>query len=164
MNQSGIWDNEPDKVQWVDAETNLDCLAVRNGMGAWCGYVGVPESHPWHGIDYGSCVMGENCDRDEKDWYCSHSPENLLTVHGGITYAAFCQDGPEEEAICHVVFDGRPDPIWWFGFDCAHGGDICPAYEFSFTTWCGQMSVYRDLEYVRSECARLAKQLAEVQS
>ena len=29
--------------------TDLDCLAVRNQHGSWCGYVGVAPGHPWHG-------------------------------------------------------------------------------------------------------------------
>lgn len=48
----GPWDDEPDKVQWEDAATELPCLIVRNGLGALCGYVGVPEGHPWHGITH----------------------------------------------------------------------------------------------------------------
>lgn len=37
----GVWDSEPDKIQWQDAETGLPCLIVRGPVGALCGYVGV---------------------------------------------------------------------------------------------------------------------------
>src|SRR5437868_4216905 len=33
----GPWWDEPDKVQWIDPATDLDCLAVRGPFGAWCG-------------------------------------------------------------------------------------------------------------------------------
>ena len=37
----GPWQSEPDKLQWVDKETQFDCLIVRNGeIGNLCGYVG----------------------------------------------------------------------------------------------------------------------------
>src|SRR6266436_107280 len=45
----GPWDQEPDRLEWKDATTGLTCLAVRNRFGAWCGYVGVPPTHAWHG-------------------------------------------------------------------------------------------------------------------
>lgn len=36
--------------------SGFDCAVVRMGLGGptwrwWCGYVRVPESHPWHGRD-----------------------------------------------------------------------------------------------------------------
>lgn len=60
------WDNEPDKVQWIDPATDLDCLAVRNPIGAWCGYVGVPNDHPYYGQPYDDIPV---------------------SVHGGLTFA-----------------------------------------------------------------------------
>ena len=39
----GPWMTEPDKLVWIDVDTDLDCMAVRAPTtGAWCGYVGVP--------------------------------------------------------------------------------------------------------------------------
>ena len=49
---SGEWDREPDKVQFEDKDTGYPCLAVRNRMGAWCGYVGVPNDHFFYGSNY----------------------------------------------------------------------------------------------------------------
>lgn len=204
--RDGAWQNEPDKVQWVDEATGLDCLIVRNGGGALCGYVGVPEGHPWHGLDYMSCTQRPTCD----DRWCEHSPETLASVHGGITFAASCFDPSRERfaefqrrmeastkevkkyprgdaadrlkrlghlvgdydawrehveatAICHVAADGRPDHVWWFGFDCAHSGDLCPKYDqYWRQSIPGLGDTYRNLEYVRRETQRLAAQLLAV--
>lgn len=48
----GPWQSEPDKMQWQDEATGFACLIVRDPMGALCGYVGVPETHPAHGLSY----------------------------------------------------------------------------------------------------------------
>jgi hypothetical protein len=55
---AGPWDNEPDKVQWTDEQTDLPCLAVRNHLGGWCGYVGVGPDHPFYGVEYSACRKG----------------------------------------------------------------------------------------------------------
>lgn len=140
----GIWQREPDKMQWVDRETGLDCLIHRNRSGALCGYVGVPESHPYFGKEY------------------SHMD---FDVHGGLTYSDFCQERPadcgeEGEGICHVPYAGRAEHVWWLGFDCAHGFDVSPKYRRRFG---GAEEVYRDIGYVMRQCASLAKQLSSVQ-
>lgn len=149
----GPWKHEPDKVHWVDEATGLDCLIVRNPLGALCGYVGVPPQHPWHGRDY-----------DE-------APVCAVDVHGGLTYANGC-DEKRPEGICHVPYPGRPGEVWWLGFDCAHLHDLTPRYlkqsiERRFQwPWTDPRvtDTYRDIEYVRSQCAQLARQIAEVQS
>lgn len=129
----GIWQREPDKMQWVDRDTGLDCLIHRNGGGALCGYVGVSEAHPLFGKDYGTVDFD---------------------VHGGLTYSDFCQDG-----ICHVAYEGRADHVWWFGFDCAHGFDVTPKYDRGRRAWPGEFPEYRDISYVMQQCAKLARQL-----
>lgn len=149
---SGEWDGEPDKAHWKDAVTGMDCLAVRHASsGHWCGYVGVPEGHPAFGRDYDDVRIGDD------EW-----PD----VHGGLTFADFCQEttGPER-GVCHVPFPGDPDHIWWLGFDCAHSGDRSPrdaAYAAAgkecFRGYFGES--YKPLGYVRSQCAKLAAQLA----
>lgn len=48
----GPWDDEPDKEVWSDPDTGLPCAVVRNPVGAWCGYVGVPPGHIDHGAGY----------------------------------------------------------------------------------------------------------------
>lgn len=134
----GPWQHEPDKEQWLDTATGLPCLIKRNGGGALCGYVGVSEGHPWFGVEY-EHVGAE--------------------VHGGLTYSSFCQDGDEGHTICHVVEPGEPDRVWWLGFDCAHIGDRSPAYEYRGALFRGD--TYKDRAYVQTECAALARQVAE---
>ena len=144
---SGPWDGEPDKVQWTDAATGLPCVAVRHHMsGNWCGYVGVANDHPAY----------------EKD--CA---DIGVAVHGGgLTFADRCQEGPEAEAICHVPEPGQSDDVWWAGFDCHHAWDLAPGAVARWTKM-GMFpaldagEVYRDLAYVRAECASLAEQLAQ---
>jgi hypothetical protein len=136
--QPGPWKNEPDKVQWQDEATGLPCLAVRNHMGAWCGYVGVAEGHKYFDKHY------DEANRDG------------VSVHGGLTFARFCYPNPNEaEDICHVPGEGEPDRVWWLGFDCAHHKDLCPAD----TSGMFRRGTYRDLAYVQGECRSLALQL-----
>jgi len=142
----GEWENEPDKIQWVDEATGLDCLMHRNNGGAWCGYVGVAEGHPAFGKDY-----------DDVD----------VTAHGGLTYGDFCQNTTDESfGICHVPEPGRPHRVFWLGFDCAHAGDLLPAYR----SIPGMPALlqhdrdeYRNREYVESEVTKLARQLKDLE-
>src|SRR5689334_8643487 len=84
----GPWTSEPDKVQWLDDATDLDCLIVRGPMGALCGYVGVPPEHLWHGKGYSQCLKAGCTD----EWCYEHSPEARVRVHGGLTFADSCRE------------------------------------------------------------------------
>lgn len=151
----GPWDEEPDKAQWIDEDTDLDCLMVRNGLGALCGYVGVQPGHPWYGKDYDEVPAVE--------------------VHGGLTFSDFCQEGAEDDPrICHAPEPGRPAKVWWLGFDCAHFMDLVPElleFEGKRLKTLNDLqaymerdgNTYRTFEYVRQECASLAKQIHEAE-
>jgi hypothetical protein len=67
-----------------------------------------------------------------------------LDVHGGLTWAN--SSIARREQSLHD---------WWFGFDCAHADDLIPKYPYK------NHGTYRDATYVRQQCERLAKQLAE---
>lgn len=150
----GPWQSEYDKAQWIDQDTSLDCLIVRNKLGSLCGYVGVTSDHPWHDVGYYECTFVPACDEE----WCLHSPVTLLSVHGGITFAGPCEHSLDESVgICHVPLPGRSDDIWWFGFDTAHYGDLSP--NFLDLGFIHEKVVYRDESYVRAECADLARQL-----
>lgn len=146
---AGPWDDEPDKAQWVDEATDLDCLIVRNPFGALCGYVGLPPGHPHHGSEYDDVPV---------------------EIHGGLTFAGECsEDRPEGYGICHVPAEGRPADVFWLGFDCAHAGDMTPSelgraveanFAYPFTDPRTYGDVYRDFAYVTAEVTDLAKQLA----
>jgi hypothetical protein len=140
----GPWQDEPDKVQWIDEASGLDCLIVRNHVGALCGYVGVPPGHTWHGQDYDDVPAD---------------------VHGGLTYANRCQED-QEHGICHIPEPGRPDDVWWLGFDCAHFGDLAPGVDANVRKLglSERGGIYRDLAYVRAQVAYLARQAVTAES
>lgn len=159
----GPWQSEPDKRQWRDDATGLPCLIVRNPSGGnLCGYVGVPASHPFHGIGYGdrapTLPCGEYCSDDH---HYSCSPSAVTEVHGGLTFSDGCRHGGDpSKGICHVPGSGEPDDIWWFGFDCAHCDDLSPGYLSRYPSHRDPTDIYRDAAYVATECASLARQLA----
>lgn len=148
MNKSdwgdGPWQTEPDKVEWVDAY-GFVCIARRNHSGAWCGYVGIPPSHPFHKMPY-----------DDIPVY----------VHGGLTYADKCNPQADGTGVCHETDD--EDDLWWFGFDCCHWNDYPPALDTKLKQ-VGAPSVfeiisYKPLHYVEKEIASLARQLRDIES
>ena len=65
-------------------------------------------------------------------------------------------------SICHVVSNGEPDDVWWFGFDCCHAGDLAPGMHFSERTRTSER--YRNISYVTDECIKLANQLARLKT
>jgi hypothetical protein len=139
--ESALTDDEIDKAQWVDPDTNLDCLIVRSpAIGNLCGYVGVGSAHPAYGVDY------------------NHLD---LDAHGGLTYADRCQEGHPHVGVgvCHVPFPGRSEDIWWLGFDCAHSGDRLP---WSYIPLVSETTRYRDQDYVAAEVTNLAAQLGRM--
>lgn len=142
----GPWDDEPNRIEWE--YKGLQCLMSRNPfMLHWCGYVGVPKSHPF----FGRSVDDVNLD-----------------AHGGVNYAGACSG-----QICHIPKPGEDDEVFWFGFDCAHAGDIWPFEPLRLLEdppvnlfrenrggfWQGR---YGDVAYVKAEVEALADQLAEV--
>ncbi len=92
----GPWDKEPDLLKFDIYE--YQCLIIRsNTTGALNGYIGVPQTHPWH----------------------NQSSEDLnlvLDIHGGITHIS------TEVYKISVPYGGR-----WVGFDCSHSFDFMPA-------------------------------------
>lgn len=135
----GAWLDEPDKVQWTDEMTGLPCLAVRHDrLGHWCGYVGVAKGHP--------------------DFRVSRKQlRRQLIAHRDVNYAAFCQEGGEEQGVCHIPEPGQPDRVWWIGFDCGHAGDLSPGLDMG--DYLRSVCRYRTLTYVQEICGMLALQL-----
>ncbi|QVJ00394.1 hypothetical protein KGD82_16675 [Nocardiopsis eucommiae] len=132
----GPWANEPDRDQWTDETTGIECLAVRHDRsGHWSGYVAVPPGHPWFGADYVDL------------------PREDLDVHRGLNYSR------AGDTILGLSTT-RDDGLWWFGFSCDHVGDLTPA-EIVNDKYALLEGVYRDLRYVRRECVRLAEQITE---
>lgn len=141
----GLWQDEPDRVDWRDDATGLPCLALRNAtLGHWCGYVGLPPGHPWHGKGY----------------------EDLLSLpaHGGVNFVSKCDEGEGPDRVCHVPLPGEPDDVWWIGFDCGHYGDLSPGtllldrvlHDHGFVMPVFGRGEYRSLDYVRRCCTEMA--------
>lgn len=138
---AGDWDGEPDRVDFHHA--GFACLMLRNThSGHWCGYVGVPSTHPAYG--------GKYMDTD-------------IDVHGGLTYGEKC-DGAH---ICHVAQPGESDDLFWLGFDCNHGCDLAPGRMMRDKEWGTgynePYASYRTEGYVRHQTKHLAEQLKEIQ-
>lgn len=98
-------------------------------MGALNGYVRIPEDHPWHG-KWGPFCGHSGC--------YEHTIEGMIAVHGGITFGGGKPMGVDEGD--------------WIGFDCSHAGDLVPGLDF-------MDGEYRDEQYVRGQCERIADQL-----
>lgn len=147
----GPWQDEPDLVEWRN-DTGYALLIVRGGMGALCGYVGVPPGHPLHGVRYNT-----------ED----HEALDSLHVHGGLTFSDACHEGGH---ICHVAQPGEPDQVWWLGFDCNHGGDYDPGGRAICRKYIAggrpmeEHEQYWALEAVRGEVESLAAQLKSLES
>lgn len=60
------WEQEPDSFE---AELCGFTIRLRRNteLGTWCGYVIIPEDHPWHGLTYADLTD--------------------VSVHGGVTYS-----------------------------------------------------------------------------
>ena len=157
------------------------CVTTFTEMGYRCGYVGVPEGHPFYGKHIDSQIkvtMKELLDDEEMNkignrgiWTVLGLPSDeedrvslgsYFMVHGGITYAAGGKDS-------HHPVDSD---LWWFGFDCGHAGD-CPDYELLEKTWGDNEMVrhrlddkwlydgyeVRTLGYAQQECRNLVDQI-----
>jgi hypothetical protein len=113
-------------------------LIVRNPhLKTLCGYVGVTRQHPW---------------------FLSHYDDKKLRniwVHGGLTFS-------QKGGVSHFK-----KKYWYFGFDCAHAGDLVPSMQEVFQkTNIAPFSlfkneVYRDIDYVQDEVRNLLEQLKD---
>ena len=132
----GPWQDEPDRVEWRVPGSALPRLVLRNRTGNWCGYVGLPPGHRYHGQAYDTVVVD---------------------VHGGLTFGRECAGH-----ICHVPRDGEPEHVYWLGFDCGHSGDYSPGMEAHLRRSMGASysgGTYRTVDYVIAETEQLARQL-----
>ncbi len=128
----GPWSGEPDRVAFELG--GFRCVLDRDSSGAWCGYIGIPPGHPWHGLYYGDVKA---------------------SAHQGLTYGR--QDVPAR------LTSGAPADLHWFGFDCAHtgSGDLTPAWATWHQRHGFPLLpnlVYKTIDYARSQLERLAQQ------
>lgn len=160
----GPWNNEADKVAWVDAETGLGCIMLRQKNGTISGYVGIGPEHPLFGFEADAVSVAVS-----------------NVVHGGLTYGKACEVNrfarvawgkPRKEryTVCHTtrvrtVQDYRTvqttedefhEDLWWLGFDTDHPGDLVPNSRYGEGR---KDDVYRDQSFVYSNCIELARRL-----
>jgi hypothetical protein len=165
----GPWSGEADKIGWIDEETGLRCIMLRQKDGTLSGYVGVDIGHPLFGYDSQAIPL-----------------ELSNSVHGGISYAKACEDNrfakvrgeprSERYTVCHVTRVRKVTPIetvrttedefpdddvWWLGFDTNHRGDLVPRDPFGRSS--KKRGVYRDQSYVYSHCIALARRLKAIE-
>lgn len=155
------WDNEEDQYRYQ--ESGYECLIRRCNFGGkkghLCGYVIIPEGHPFHGkgcsekmleLALLKKIMMDKPLPDNPSislllsamsGEVEDTMENVMDVHGGINFS-------------------KPDPYnkssWMIGFDCAHSRDRVPAVDSTSD------GVYRNVEYVKSEITKLIAQVIEV--
>lgn len=150
---------EPDHLDWIDEATGLACRIHRCQDRWLCGYVQVPQDHPLYEVDYSAPLPAELHKAHEALRKAPVGKRGILTL---VTYNA---DSPTVDIVFDVhgsltfagPHSGDPPGTFWYGFDCGHAGDGDPPwYEGSFPRYDG---VYRDIDYVKAECASLAKQL-----
>lgn len=132
-------------TEWIDEATGYACMAKLHSH--WCGYVAVPAGHPLEGKDYNDRIPRPADLLTRPIGGLAHSPVLLVT-------AAHMLD--KDEATCPIdlaidvhggiTFADRwaKDGPWFFGFDCGH---------------CDDTPETCDLDYVRGQCALMAKQL-----
>jgi hypothetical protein len=182
------WESEPDSLDF-EAD-GLPCVMRRHPhLGTWCGYVGVGEGHPLFGLPTNHLLKLPAAWFEGRRGLEGTGPMDFfmhilrgnnpleaceigmaLQVHGGVNYAEDSVPG------------GKPDGRWWFGFDCGHAGDYLPHNkDENVRRFMDQMvesmpkdargfmrdivnrdRVYRDQQYVVSECQSLAAQLLAV--
>ena len=160
----GPWNDEADKVAWVDEETGLGCIMLRQKDGTISGYVSVGPEHPMFGYEADAVPVGVS-----------------TSVHGGITYGKACEVNrfareawgkPRKEryTVCHTTYvrtvqdyrtvqttkDEFHEDLWWLGFDTAHPGDLVPNARYGEGR---KGDVYRDQSFVYSNCVELARKL-----
>ena len=146
----GPWSHEPNETEWEAYD--LPCCIIRDSWsGHLCGYVGVPKGHPFYGKDYSLEILvfsetGTGYFLPKVGWCTSEYFSLPFSAHGGLTFAE----------------KGKDNDFWWFGFDCAHKGDLQPKMVDANVIPLNPNDVYRDWNYVISETNALAKALSEV--
>lgn len=159
------------------------CVVVMQTTGHRCGYVGVSKEHPLYNKfyeDYLDIKKSDIGDREVSGVFPLFSAvldddervriDAYFSCHGGITFSdgGVCSDYPIKS------------DLWWFGFDCGHYNDI-PDYQEAKRIFREADDIFqrlsnaedlekehpntigqvRSLDFVVSECVKLAEQLSE---
>ena len=149
---------------WI-TESGLRAVTVLSNYGVINGYVEVLPESRFYNMEYSRWSMGiEDVIDWSKEAVAAQMYLNDIEVHGGLTYSKM-GDG-----------EYMPSNNYWFGFDCNHAWDR-PDYDLALehfpenkealdkyyeimSPFAPDTSI-RDLNYVESECEKLAKQLKD---
>jgi hypothetical protein len=131
------WINEPDHAEFI--HKGMLCLIKRHPiLFHLCGYVGVPKTHPFFGLDYEQTGISG------------------IEIHGGLTFSGprpYFDISKQESDVSKQESD-----VWWFGFDCAHLHDLVPGMDLMLHS----EQIYRNMAYVKTEVINLAYQLLKI--
>lgn len=166
-NTNPVWLSEPDRLELSHA--GMRCLIIRHHtFHHLCGYVEIPKEHPLYGVGYSEnaeCLVGalrelmnERFSPNDKrlsmlnllnvsfGMQIDPCPASVFKVHGGITFSGTYKDLSKDPKS------------WFYGFDCAHFGDVSPY--FAHLEIYAPEHEYRSMDYVVEECKWLAEQLS----
>lgn len=136
----GEWIDEPDYVSWKHKD--YVCEIMRNGFGSLCGYVTLPESHPWYG---------------------NEMEEIHVEVHGGLTFNMV----KDERHIIGFDCAHKNDVIPAVKEVDIEMQKISPDIYERLTKDATEMKIkeiqtYKNIEFVKNECEKLVDQLIDV--
>lgn len=130
------WSNEPVQLDWTDEATGLPCFMRRGMFDVWCGYVALPKSHPWFGLE-----LDEIHD---------------VRVHGGLTWAG---EAPEHPGQWVVGFDCGHAWDTWPGSSDRSVPELPEQLQKIVADMKSRIGAkYRASEYVMLQCMVLAEQ------
>lgn len=145
-------------------EAGLPIAMRRNRMKAWCGYVGVPSTHPLFEKEYSHRIAVPNR---------GATPVAQASPIGIFVEAAHEDDGKVALDILlrapgGITYSGKTWPRdndhWWFGFDCNHIYDLTP-WDIIQAHYTGRYlhaeATYKTFSFVEDATRALARQLAE---
>jgi len=179
--------------------TGLRCVALQTERGHLCGYVAVPPEHPLFGVYYSeetevlSDALAKRMDQPIGESMAAmlaalngeakSSPELVITVHGGITYAGGSHYG-EAKHLAHLAAElerakAFEDPFEWLikhnqrdlDWHTEHAGQPSnyPVETADRLWWfgfdcnhCCDEQYPKDQEFVEAQCRKMAEQLAGI--
>ncbi len=140
------WEIEPDELHFVDEKTGYKCVIWRHPeLGNLNGYVILPKDTKLYKLY-----------KESDEYWFYNSPilvNNIkvhgdIKVHGGLTYSGDCLPYLKGEFA--------------LGFDCGHGFDLIPYLDYGRSSSDLSNATYKNIEYVKKECSKLASQLYEL--
>jgi hypothetical protein len=147
---SGEWQYEPDRVWYIDEDSGLYCLIMRQPyLGSLSGYIAVPKEHPWHqqnDIPIAGLVHGGITYTNSNKLYLQHFLSN------GSKFV-----GPLIESYSDTGLLLWDPTLWLIGFDCCHYSDMMPAIDGALPPVTRRYKIYRAIDFVESQLKQLCR-------